>query len=231
MFRKSVLGLSIGALITCAYSASKPHQLTDFSKEQMSPSTLIKSGEKTFENMTFSVLQALSNPQFMVEIGKKVDSSTVLQISSLLNQASVNFATYALPQLGTPTFVIYKFTVTPRQDLVLPELASLYEELLDKDELITPTIEDYFHSIKAIDQSKLPFERFVALCATELKTVSDGRRGAISDFLKRTLDNLKQFSSEISLELMGTGTWDDEVVLEFKTFIDGRARKIELLLQ
>jgi hypothetical protein len=67
----------------------------------------------------------------------------------------------------------------------------------------------------------------VTLCAFKIKIAPEGKRLAISDFLKRGLVSLKEFRSEIFLELMEAGTWNDEVILEFKKFVNGRASAIE----
>lgn len=230
MFGKSILGLAIGTLITCCYGSSLKD---DFFEKPVSHTVLMESGAKPFGQAAFNVLEALSNPQFMTQFGQSLEPSVAIRLSTLLNQASSNFLTYALQQIvpPLPVFVIYKFTVAPQKDLSLPEFASLYEDLLDKDELITPTIEEFYYDIKDHDISILPFERFVTLCATGLKNISEGRRAATHDFLRRALDNLKEFNKNISLELMGAGAWEDEVVLKFQEFINGRAKSIEQLLQ
>lgn len=226
-----ISGVMSGSCMTCDKTATC---YADFFKSKIPVTTLIQSDTKCFEQATFNVLEALANPQFITKFGKTLAPSTAANLSAVLSQASSNFLLYALQQnttLSSPEFAIYKFTVTPHKNLSLPEFASLYEDLLDKEELITPTIEDFYYEIKNINTSILPFERFVTLCATELKNISEGRSAATHDFLRRALDNLKEFSKNISLELMGTGGWEDDVVLEFQSFIDGRAKSIEQLLQ
>lgn len=230
MFTKNIFCLFTSTLISYSYAASFLSLKDEFFEKPISHTTLMESSAE-FGHATFNVLEALADPQFMGTFGKTLEPVKAIQLSTLLNQASSNFLTYAfqnIPQPSESKFVIYKFTITPSKNL--PEFASLFEDLLDNDELITPTIEDFYYDIKGHDYSKLPFERFIALCTTDMKLISEGRRAAINDFLRRTLQGLKNFSREIALELMGTGSWDDETVLDFQKFINTRIELIKPLI-
>lgn len=230
MSLKTIVCLFTSMLIPCSYAFSSSSLKDDFFEKPLPHTTLAESGTK-FGQAAFNVLDALADPQFIGIFGKTLEPVEAIQLSTLLSQASSNFLTYAFQnfsQSPESKFVIYKFTITPSKDL--PELVSLFEDLLDNDELITPTIEDFYYDIKGHDYSKLPFERFIALCTTEIKHLTEGRRAAINDFLKRTLEGLKNFSREIALELIGTGSWEDEVVLDFQKFINTRIELIEPLI-
>lgn len=171
-------------LIPCSYAFSSSSLKDDFVEKPI-PHTALMEYDTKLGQTAVDVLKALADLQFMGIFGKTLEPAKAIQLSTLLNQASSNFFTYAfqnLLQSSESKFVIYKFTVTSSKDL--PELVSLFEDLLDNDELITPTIEDFYYDIKGHDYSKLPFERFTALYTTEIKHLTDGRGAVINDFLK-----------------------------------------------
>ena len=108
---------------------------------------------------------------------------------------------------------------------LMQEFKTLYENLLNCDELTTPTIEDFYYDIKGSDYSKLSFEKFISLCSIEHLSIK------IEEFFKMKLEELKNYVCEIPLELIGTGSWNDEDVLAFQEFINARIKLIEPLLK
>lgn len=235
MIKRGVLGAVCCATVMVGLSvagASDCRQLglQDFTKAPVSSDVLIGLESKVLENMVASLLGALLDPKFVIQF-KKTATGSILESFSKLGQTAGIFVAETLRQqcggsLDTRAFTIF----TPGGDSATPEFVNLYEKLLSNSNFITPTIEEYFYEIRDMKGEQPPFERFVALCGDELGNVSENRRRAVFDFLRGLSGDLREFSDEISLELIGTGAWEDDIVIEFKEFIDGRSARVERLL-